>query len=82
MVAGRYHAINQGLDAKRHRFLIKMTQTFFSKFLLDIIFIYISNGILKVPYTFPQSCSSTHPLLIHDPGGAYNLHKTKGLSSH
>jgi hypothetical protein len=34
----------------------------FSFFLLDIFFIYISNAILKVPYTLPPSCSPTHPL--------------------
>jgi hypothetical protein len=27
----------------------------FSKFLLDIFFIYISNAILKVPYTLPAT---------------------------
>jgi hypothetical protein len=30
-------------------------------FLLDIFFIYISNAILKVPYTRPLPCSPTHP---------------------
>jgi hypothetical protein len=30
--------------------------------LLDIFFIYISNAILKVPYTLPPPCSPTHPL--------------------
>ena len=29
-------------------------------FLLDIFFIYISNVILKVPYTLPAPCSPTH----------------------
>jgi hypothetical protein len=33
-----------------------------STFLLDIFFIYISNAILKVPYTLPPPCSPTHPL--------------------
>jgi hypothetical protein len=37
------------------------------KFLLDIFFIYISNAMLKVPYTLPLPCSSTHPLLLPDP---------------
>jgi hypothetical protein len=31
-------------------------------FLLDIFFIYISNAILKVPYTLPSPCSPAHPL--------------------
>jgi hypothetical protein len=31
-------------------------------FLLDIFFIYISNAILKVPYTLPMPCSPTHSL--------------------
>jgi hypothetical protein len=35
---------------------------FFSNFLLDIFFIYISNAILKVPYTLPPPCFPTHPL--------------------
>jgi hypothetical protein len=54
-------------------------------FLLDIFFNYISNGILKVPYTLPPPCSPTHPLpLLHlalPCTGAYNLCKTKGLST-
>jgi hypothetical protein len=37
-------------------------------FLLDIFFIYISNAILKVPYTLPPPCSPTHPLLLLGPG--------------
>jgi hypothetical protein len=37
--------------------------SFFFNFLLDIFFIYISNAILKVPYTFPLPCSPTHPSL-------------------
>jgi hypothetical protein len=36
--------------------------------LLDIFFIYISNAILKVPYTLPLPCSSTHPLPLLGPG--------------
>jgi hypothetical protein len=55
------------------------------QFLLDIFFIYISNAILKVPYTLPLPCSPTHPLpllaLAFPYTAAYNLHKTKGLSS-
>jgi hypothetical protein len=37
----------------------KATSFFF--FFLDIFFIYISNAILKVPYTLPLPCSPTHP---------------------
>jgi hypothetical protein len=40
----------------------------FRFFLFDIFFIYISNAILKVPYTLPQPCSPTHPLPLLDPG--------------
>ena len=39
-----------------------------------------------VPYTLPPPCSPTHPLPLPGPGiplyWAYNLRKTKGLSSH
>jgi hypothetical protein len=41
---------------------------FFFFFLLDIFLIYITNAILKVPYTLPLSCSPTHPLLLLGPG--------------
>jgi hypothetical protein len=34
---------------------------FFSNFLLDNFFIYISNAIPKFPYTFLPPCSPTHP---------------------
>jgi hypothetical protein len=37
-------------------------------FLLDIFFIYISNAILKVPYTLPMLCYPTHPLPLLGPG--------------
>jgi hypothetical protein len=39
----------------------------FKNFLLDIFFIYISNVILKVPYTLPLPCSPTHPLPLLGP---------------
>jgi hypothetical protein len=39
----------------------------FYAFLLDIFFIYISNAILKVPYTLPAPCSPTHPLPLLRP---------------
>jgi hypothetical protein len=60
-----------------------MTKVFFFLsffFKLDIFFIYISNAILKVPYTLPQPCSPTHPLPLLDPGfpltGTYKVCKT------
>jgi hypothetical protein len=37
-------------------------------FKLDIFFIYISNAMPKVPYTFPSPCSPIHPLLLPGPG--------------
>jgi hypothetical protein len=37
-------------------------------FLKDIFFIYISNAILKVPYTLSLPCSPTHPLPLLGPG--------------
>jgi hypothetical protein len=36
--------------------------------LLDILFIYISNVVPKVPYTLPPPCSPTHPLPLLGPG--------------
>jgi hypothetical protein len=50
------------------RCLTWVLETFFSNFLLDIFFIYISNAILKVPYTLPLPCSPTHPLPLLGPG--------------
>jgi hypothetical protein len=50
---------------------------FMHSFLLDIFFIYISNAILKVPYTL----HSWFLVLTFPYTGAYNLCKTKGLSS-
>jgi hypothetical protein len=41
---------------------------FFSNFLLDLFFIYISNAIPKVTYTLPLPCSPTHPLPLLGPG--------------
>jgi hypothetical protein len=40
----------------------------FIYFLLDIFFIYLSNAILKVPYTLPLPCSPIHSLLLLGPG--------------
>jgi hypothetical protein len=58
--------------------------TIFKAFLLDIFFIYISNGIPKAPYSLPPPCpqpTHSHFLALAFPcTGAYNLHKTKGLS--
>jgi hypothetical protein len=48
--------------------VLEISIFFFSIFLLDIFFIYISNAILKVPYTLPPPCSPTHPLLLLDSG--------------
>jgi hypothetical protein len=46
-------------------------------FLLDIFFIYISNAILKVPYTLPLPCSPTHHFLalVFPCTGAYKVCK-------
>jgi hypothetical protein len=41
---------------------------FFLQILIDIFFIYISNAILKVPYTLLHPCSPTHPLPLLGPG--------------
>jgi hypothetical protein len=50
--------------------------------ILDIFFIYISNAILKVPYTLPLPCFPTHPLpllaLAFPCAGAYKVCNTKG----
>jgi hypothetical protein len=40
---------------------------YFSLFLLDIFFIYISDAIPKVPYTLTPPYSPTHPLLFLGP---------------
>jgi hypothetical protein len=53
----------------------------FKIFLLDIFFIYISNAILKVPYTLPPPCSPTHSnllVLVFPCTGAYKVCNTKG----
>jgi hypothetical protein len=51
-------------------------------FLLDIFFIYISNFIPKVPYTFPRPAplpTHSHFLALAFPWtGAYKVCKTKG----
>ena len=41
--------------------------SFFSNFLLDIFFIYISNATQKFPYTLTLPCSPTHPLPLLGP---------------
>jgi hypothetical protein len=54
-------------------------------FLLDIFFIYISTAIPKAPYTLPPVPQPTHSrflALAFPYTGAYDLCKTKGLSSH
>jgi hypothetical protein len=60
---------------------------FFNVILLDIFSIYISNAIPKVPYTLPTPLFPNPPTpnflaLAFPCTGAYNLCKTKGLSSH
>jgi hypothetical protein len=55
---------------------------FFIMFLLDIFFIYISNAILKVPYTLPHPAplpTHYHFLALAFPcTGAYKVWNTKG----
>ena len=56
---------------------------YFYFILLDIFFIYISNAILKVPYTLPSppAPQPTHSCVLAPAcpyTGAYNLLKTKG----
>jgi hypothetical protein len=55
-------------------------------FLLDIFFTHITNAIPKAPYILPFTApqpTHTHFLsLAFSCIGAYDLHKTKGLSSH
>jgi hypothetical protein len=47
---------------------IEIFHLLFFLFLLDIFFIYISNAIPKVLYTFPPPCSPTHPFPFLGPG--------------
>jgi hypothetical protein len=55
---------------------------FFSQYLLGIFFIYISNAILKVPYTLshpaPLPTHSHFLALVFPYTGAYKVCKTKG----
>jgi hypothetical protein len=56
---------------------------FVPKCLLVIFFIYISNAIQKVPPSPAPQPTHSHFLTLAFPcTGAYNLCKTKGLSSH
>jgi hypothetical protein len=58
---------------------------FFKAILVDIFFIYIPNAIPKAPNTLPLPCTPTHShflALAFPCTGAYDLHNTKGLSSH
>jgi hypothetical protein len=59
---------------------------FFTLFLLDIFFIYISNAIPQAPYNLPrpapQPTHSCFLALAFPCTGAYDLRKTQGLSSH
>jgi hypothetical protein len=58
------------LKAPQHSLVLNVwIFTFFQKqFLIDIFFIYISNGIPKFSYTLPPPCSPTHPLQLPGPG--------------
>ena len=49
------------------RYLFFFIFSFFSNFLLDIFFIYISNATQKFPYTLTLPCSPTHPLPLLGP---------------
>jgi hypothetical protein len=57
------------------------TSGFFLKNILDIFFIYISNAILKVPYTLPLALHPYLPTPTSWPcpcTGTYKVCKTKG----
>jgi hypothetical protein len=55
---------------------------FFSNFLLDIFFIYISNAILKVPYTLPLLAPlPTHSHFLAPVLGHIKFARPRGLSS-
>jgi hypothetical protein len=62
--------------------LVKIFFFFLNNLLLDIFFIYISNAILKVPYTLCLPCSPTHPphflALAFPCTGTYKVCNTKG----
>jgi hypothetical protein len=83
--------MNSDLEGGAGQFLIlnfSMLSFFFfiKAFLLDIFFIYISNAIPKAPYTLsrpaPKPLHSCFLALTFPCTGAYNLHKSKVLSSH
>jgi hypothetical protein len=61
---------------------LQQAMFFFSIFLLDIFFIYISNAIPKVPFNLPLPCSlptHSHFLALAFPcTGAYKVCNTKG----
>jgi hypothetical protein len=65
--------------------MIVVSFIFSFHFLLNIFFIYISNTILKVPYTLPcpvPQPTHSHFLALAFPcTRAYGLRKIKGLSS-
>jgi hypothetical protein len=75
-------------DVEKHHALVKnLGYNIFSfQFLLDILFIYISNAILKVSYTISPPCSLTHTLPLLSPGvplyiGHIKFARPRGLSS-
>ena len=51
----------------------------FNNFLLDIFFIYISNAILKVPYTYLLPCSPSHPLLTNNFLTSYHVLSSRNI---
>jgi hypothetical protein len=68
--------LNSSISPKEIKAVIKSFPTnktqdkkvgFFSIF-INIFFIYISNAILKVPFTLPLPCSPTHRLPLLGPG--------------
>jgi hypothetical protein len=69
-------------DKRKISFLQWSLFSFIYLFLLDIFFIYISNVILKVPYTLPRPVAlptHSHFLALAFPcTGAYKVCNTKG----
>jgi hypothetical protein len=61
---------------KGAKLIQRKKDSIFSHFLLDIFFIYISNAILKVPYTLSLPCSHFFALAFPCTG-AYKVCKTK-----
>ena len=69
---------------EHHTFKLLHIYSFFRLilfFLLDISFIYISNAILKVPYTLPLPCSPTHPLLLSQKLERIQMSLNRGMNT-